>query len=221
MTTLPSVPVIDLWIDVVCPWCRLNHARLEKARATLAADGVYFDVVYRPFQLAPHQPAGVTRAEHFTRAFGDIRKADAAFERVRRIGAAEGVEFRFDRIEFEPDTLNAHRLLRYAQQQGVADYTATQIYEAFFVNGQDIGDLDTLVSVGTRAGLDRESLAVYLSAGEDTAEVQQQADDARRLGVRGVPTYGVNGRPTTFNPGSSDLPTALRELLRIARPRST
>jgi predicted DsbA family dithiol-disulfide isomerase len=205
---------IDLWIDVVCPWCRLNHSRLAKARAELAAEGVHSDVVYRPFQLAPRQPAGVTRTEHFTRAFGDMATADAAFEHVRQVGAAEGVTFRFDRITLEPNTLQAHRLLRHAQELGSADQAAEAVYDAFFVRGEDIGDIDFLVSIGARAGLDPEPLAGYLSSGHDTQNVQQQADLARELGVRGVPTYGVNGRPAAFAPDGQSLRPALLELLR-------
>jgi predicted DsbA family dithiol-disulfide isomerase len=216
VTTGVTHGVVDLWIDVVCPWCRLNHTRLARARAALAADGVHVDVVYRPFQLAPRQPPGVTRTEHFARAFGDIRTADAAFAHVAAIGAAEGVEFRFDRIRWEPDTLQAHRLLRYAQESGAGDATAAQIYEAFFVRGDDVGDVATLVAVGERAGLEREALAGYMRSGQDTAQVQHEADDARRLGVRGVPTYGVHGRPVASAPDGADLPAALLGLLTTA-----
>jgi predicted DsbA family dithiol-disulfide isomerase len=216
VTTGVTHGVIDLWIDVVCPWCRLNHRRLARGRAALAADGVHVDVVYRPFQLAPRQPPGVTRTEHFARAFGDTRAADAAFAKVAAVGAAEGVEFRFDRIRWEPDTLQAHRLLRYAQERGAADTTAAEIYHAFFVQGEDVGDAATLVAVGERAGLEREALAGYMHSGQHTAEVQRQADDARRLGVRGVPTYGVDGRPVVFSPGGADLRAALLGLLAAA-----
>jgi predicted DsbA family dithiol-disulfide isomerase len=222
VTADPSaVPVLDLWVDLVCPWCRLNHQRLRRARAELASDGILFDVVHRPFQLAPAQPAGVTRREHFTRVFGDLGRADAAFEQVRAVGAAEGVDFRFDLIELEPNTLDAHRLLRYAQQRDTgqaACAVAAAVYEAFFVHGRDIGDEDTLIAIGTEAGLEPGALAEHLRSGQGRHEVQLEADRARELGVRGVPTYGRDGRPARLTQDGLSLRAFLVALL--ARPSS-
>jgi predicted DsbA family dithiol-disulfide isomerase len=216
----PAVPVIDLWADLVCPWCRLNHERLRRTRAELAAEGVLFHVVHRPFQLAPGQPAGVTRRDHFARAFGDLARADAAFEHVRAVGAAEGVDFRFDLIELEPNTLDAHRLLRYAreEQAGQEPAVAGAVYEAFFVQGRDLGDVDTLTAIGSEAGLARRELAEHLRSPKNRAEVQLGADRARALGVRGVPTYGRNGRPTTLAQDGRSLREFLVALLAQPTP---
>jgi predicted DsbA family dithiol-disulfide isomerase len=187
----------------------------------LAAEGVVFEVLHRPFQLAPGQPAGVTRREHFRRAFGDLARADAAFEHVRAVGAAEGVEFRFDLIELEPNTLDAHRLLRYAQglRGGREMSVAGAVYQAFFVEGRDIGDVGTLVAIGAGAGLEPGGLHEHLRSGKDRDEVQLEADRARELGVRGVPTYGRDGRPASQTQDGRSLRSFLRTLL--AEPSGT
>lgn len=221
---MTALPALDLWVDLVCPWCRLNHERLQRARAELASDGVVFDVIYRPFQLAPGQPAGVTRKEHFTRAFGDIARADAAFEHVRSVGAAEGVDFRFDLIELEPNTMHAHRLVRFAQELesappgAQADVAATAvagaIYEAFFVEGRDIVDVDTLIDIGVASGLEEDRVGEYLRSGRDMAAVLQEADLARQRGVRGVPTYGLAGKPARLARDGLPLTAYLLALLR-------
>jgi predicted DsbA family dithiol-disulfide isomerase len=147
-------------------------------------------VRWLPFQLNPDLPeTGITRAEYLQRKFGNPNRS---YANVAAVGASVGIPFAFDRIKVQPNTVNAHRLMHYAEQKGRQDETAEELFLAYFIEGANLTNKDTLADIGARAGLERQALAEYL-AGDADRELVQGADlEARNAGVGGVPFFIFN-----------------------------
>jgi predicted DsbA family dithiol-disulfide isomerase len=189
---------IDVVSDVVCPWCYLGKARLEHAIAALPDFTV--NVRWRPYQLDPSvPPEGMDRAEYIAKKFGDISALDAAHKRLEDMGRAEGISYAFEKITRSPNTINAHRLVRFAGEEGKESDLVTRLFAANFTEGRDVGNLDTLADIAGEAGMDRDATLRRLQTDEGRSEVLAEIQDAYRIGVTGVPTfilaqrYGVVG----------------------------
>jgi predicted DsbA family dithiol-disulfide isomerase len=129
---------IDVVSDVVCPWCYVGKRRLERALSQRLDEQV--DVHWLPFFLDPSvPPGGIPRIDYITRKFGTSGKITSAHERLVGIGASVGIDFKFDRIERQPNTLDAHRVIGWAQEAGVASPVVNRLFELFFTEGADIG----------------------------------------------------------------------------------
>lgn len=189
---------IDVVSDVVCPWCYLGKRRLE---AAVAEAGVPVAIRWRPFQLDPTvPPAGLDRAAYMLGKFGDQAKVDAAHVRLAEAGAALGLDLAFDRITRAPNTLDAHRLIRWAAaatEPGAAgrqDAVVEALFRAYFTEGRDIGDRKVLIAVAVAAGLDATLIHRLLASGTDEADTRAEIASAVRLGVSGVPFFIFAGR---------------------------
>jgi predicted DsbA family dithiol-disulfide isomerase len=148
-------------------------------------------VRWLPFQLNPDLPAsGISRADYIQRKFGTTGKRN--YDRVAAVGKSVGVPFEFDKIEVQPNTLNAHRLLHYADTQGKQDEVAEELFRAYFIEGANLTDLDLLADVANRAGLPREAAAAYLASGADQDVVSAADVEARNAGIGGVPFFIFN-----------------------------
>ena len=143
-----------------------------------------------PFQLNPDLPeSGISRAEYLQRKFGT---PNHSYSRVEAAGKTVGIPFAFDKIRIQPNTVNAHRLMHYADQQGRQDETAEELFHAYFIKGANLTDNGTLADVGARAGLDRGVLAGYLASDTDRELVQTADLEARSAGIQGVPYFIFN-----------------------------
>ncbi len=183
---------IDVVSDVICPWCYLGKQRLEKG-ITLAGRPVV--VRWRPYQLDPSiPPEGMHRRAYLQSKFGPGDGIARAHERLTALGAEEGVGFAFDRINVTPNTLDAHRLSRWASAEGKQDATVTALFHAYFTEGRDIGDVGVLAELASEIGVDGPDVAQRLASHEDRAEVQSEAIHARRIGITGVPTFILANR---------------------------
>jgi predicted DsbA family dithiol-disulfide isomerase len=156
-------------------------------------------VRWLPFQLNPDLPAsGMPRRDYIERKWGPGRGPEV-YARVAAAGRGEGLPFAFEKISVQPNTLEAHRLLHYAEQQGRQDELAEKLFRAYFVDGADITDPATLASVAVQAGLDREKVVAYLASDTDRDVIEQADIEARTAGVGGVPFFifdrrvGVSG----------------------------
>jgi predicted DsbA family dithiol-disulfide isomerase len=148
-------------------------------------------VRWLPFQLNPDlPPQGIPRAEYVARKFGAGGKGN--YDRVAGVGKTIGIAFAFDKIEVQPNTLNAHRLLHYAEQQGCQDAVANALFDAYFLNGANLTDIDTLADIGAQAGLERVALQAYLASGADNDTVSNADIQARSAGIGGVPYFIFN-----------------------------
>lgn len=188
---------IDIVSDAICPWCYIGKRHLERALATLGAEGRSFSVHWNPFQLNPDMPReGRDRAAYRAWKFGGADRARAADERVAEAARSVGLAFRQDLMLRTPNTLDAHRLIWFAGQkrpEGGQDAVMEAVFAAYFIQGRDIGDPAVLADCAGEAGLDREEAAGFL-AGEQAAREMLAADRAaREAGVNGVPSFFLDG----------------------------
>ena len=182
--------LIEIFSDVICPWCFIGRRRL--ARALEARPGLEPALRWRAFQLNPGMPPeGMDRQDYLTLKFG-AERGGPVYERIRETGLEEGIEFRFDAIGRTPSTLAAHRLIREsgARQTAVVD----ALFDAYFLNGEDIGDKERLADIAARAGWDRDEAEAFLGSEAAAGEVRQEDARARAMGIQGVPCFVVDRR---------------------------
>ncbi|XHB99249.1 DsbA family oxidoreductase [Nitratireductor sp. ac15] len=191
-----SLPVtIDVVSDVVCPWCYVGRARLQKALEVVPELAV--DIRWRPFQLDPTIPSGgKSRQAYLTGKFGDEERIRQMHEQLSTVGAAEGIDFNFEAIEISPNTLNAHRVIRWAAtaEPGVQDLLVGRLFALYFEEGADIGGSAVLVQAARDAGMDAAVVETLLATDADKAEVEQEIATAQQMGVTGVPCFLLEGR---------------------------
>ncbi|GIL02494.1 MAG: DSBA oxidoreductase [Alphaproteobacteria bacterium] len=196
MTTEPAISVdIDVVSDVMCPWCFVGKRHLEMAVAGL--DGIAANIRWRPFQLDPTLPAGgKDRKRYLEDKFGSLERIRPAHDRLVRLGREVGIAFDFDAIAVAPNTLDAHRLIRWAGGVGaeVQDRVVTRLFELYFVEGADVGDRDLLAAIAEDAGMDRALVCELLAGDDDRETVRQEIAAAQRMGVTGVPCFIIDRR---------------------------
>ncbi len=184
---------VDVISDVICPWCFIGKRRLEKAVAALAGRHEV-RVRWHPFELNPQMPKdGMDRRAYRMAKFGSWERSQALDAQVAAAGAQEGIVFAFDKMRRTPNTLDAHRLIRLAGREGVQDAVVEALFKAYFTEGRDISDRQTLLDVVAEAGLDRDRAAAELDGDESLAAIRAEEEQAHRLGVQGVPFFIVNG----------------------------
>ncbi len=182
--------LIEIFSDVICPWCFIGRRRL--ARALAARPGLDPAIRWRAFQLNPDMPPeGMDRQDYLALKFG-AEGGGSAYDRIRETGLGEGIDFRFDAIGRTPNTLAAHRLIREsgARQTAVVD----ALFDAYFLNGEDIGDEGRLADIAARAGWDRSEAEVFLASEAAASDVRQEDAQARAMGIQGVPCFVVDRR---------------------------
>ena len=181
---------LDVYSDVICPWCYIGKQHMQMALRALEAEGLRFDVGWRPFQLNPDMPAGGVPRDEYRRAkFGSLERSRQLDAQVAEAARAAGLEIRHDRMQRTPNTLDAHRLICWAATQGGQDQLVDGLFAAYFVEGKDVGDRDTLVELAGAAGLDRKAAADYLAGDAGRREVLAEDEAVREAGLTGVPTF--------------------------------
>ncbi len=184
---------IDVVSDVMCPWCYIGKKRLETALASLP--DVETSIHWRPFQLDATIPEhGMDRQEYLKAKFGDGGRADAIYAPIREAGKAENIAFQFDRITRAPNTLNAHRVIRWARTAGVQDAVVERLFQLYFIDGADLTDNDVLADCAEMAGMERDIIVRLLEGDADKAETQEKIALAQQMGITGVPTFLVGNR---------------------------
>ena len=185
---------IDIVSDAICPWCYIGKRQLERALAILAGEGLRFQVHWNPFQLNPDMPAeGRDRTAYRVAKFGSAEKAAALDQRITGAAAAVGLAFRTDLMTRTPNTIDAHRLIWFAGQNGDQDAAMEAVFRAYFIEGRDIGDRAILAACAVAAGLPEQAVRDFLAG--DTAAADMRAADrtAREAGVSGVPSFFLDG----------------------------
>lgn len=185
--------IIEVYSDVVCPWCYVGEKRLEKAlerRPDLEAE-----VLWRPFQLRPEMPdGGLPWHEFAVEKFGGEGNMRAAFDHVSAAGAPDGAVFDFDRIATAPNTVDAHRLILLARERGLEWRVADALFRAYFREGRDLNSIEDLLRTASEAGLDPDEAQAHLAGDAGKTEVLESQERAARLGIGGVPFYIFDGR---------------------------
>jgi predicted DsbA family dithiol-disulfide isomerase len=178
--------------DLVCPWCYIGKRRLEAALQRLPA-GTEVAVSWHPFQLNPDMPeAGVDRGEYLERKFGG-RSAEI-YARVRAEGAAVGIPFAFDKVTRQPNTLVAHSLIALAADAGLQDAVVEALFNAYFIDGRDLTSSQVLTEIACGAGLAKAEVDACLASAQAREHMKAEDDQARRIGVSGVPFFILNRR---------------------------
>jgi predicted DsbA family dithiol-disulfide isomerase len=199
---------IDIVSDVVCPWCYLGEKRLDAALAEAAQPVA---LRWRPYRLDPTIPdGGLDRAEYMAKKFGAGGRLQAAHDNLTRLGAEVGIPFAFDKIKRAPNTLDAHRLIRWANSAGVQGKVVDRLFKAYFVEGRDIGDRDVLIDIGGECGLDARLVEKLLAEGADADLVREEIAQAQAIGVSGVPFFIFAGRLGV--PGAQDAAVLVRAM---------
>jgi len=181
---------VDVISDVICPWCFIGKRRLEKA---LAAHGGPVEVHWHPFQLNPQMPKdGISRREYRTRKFGSWERSLELDAKVVAVGASEGIHFAFERIERTPNTLDAHRLIWLADQNDCQDAVVEALFMAYFTEGRDISNRQTLIDVVVEAGVERQQAEAMLIGDEGLDAITESEESSRRHSVDGVPCFVIN-----------------------------
>ncbi|HEX8219559.1 MAG TPA: DsbA family oxidoreductase [Chloroflexia bacterium] len=179
---------IDLYADIACPWCYIGEKRLEQALSMRPDLDV--ELQWMPFQLRPEMPKeGIPWADFEVQKFGGHDKAQQIFARVTGVGAEDGIDFRFDRIPFAPNTLDAHRLVLFAREQGREWEAVAALFTAHFSEGRNVGELETLVEIAEGIGLDPVAARDYLLSDRNAEAVTASQEEAYSVGVQGVPFY--------------------------------
>ena len=180
---------IDIYSDVICPWCYIGKRRLERALRQVN-EPVSTHVAWRPFQLNPTMPVGgMERTVYLKAKFGSLDTFKDMEQRLLEAGASEHIPFAFEKIARTPNTFGAHRLIWYAAQRGCQNEMVDQLFKGYFEEGADIGSIPTLVRLAAQAGLTAEP---FLCSDEGIAEVRADEAAGHRLGIRGVPYFVLN-----------------------------
>jgi predicted DsbA family dithiol-disulfide isomerase len=209
---------VEIWSDVVCPWCYIGKRRFELAVAEVA-DEIDVEIVFHPYQLDPTASLGKSQPviEAYTKKFGGPERAQQIIDHVTAVAAESGLHFRMDRA-LRANTLLAHRLLWLAKATGHQIALKERLLQAYFIDGIDIGDPDVLVRCAGEVGLDPVRASAFLDSDEGLAEVRRELQTAAELEITAVPTFVFDGK--WMVPGAQDPETFAQVLRRVVAKRT-
>lgn len=177
----------------MCPWCFIGKRRLEKALSLRPGQRV--EMHWRPYQLDPTIPRdGMDRQQYLDNKFGSKEQAKSVYDPIRQAGKAEEIPFAFDKIATSPNTVDSHRLIRWARTDGRQDAVVEILFRRYFIDGENIGDHDVLLAAAKEAGMDTKIVKDLLESDADRDEVEREVALAREIGVTGVPCFIVGDK---------------------------
>ena len=186
---------IDIWSDVVCPWCWIGKHRFERGMESLGADAPGLEVHWHPFLLDPDAGSDpVPLRQAYAAKFGGVERAGQLLSQVQATARSEGLPMDFDRGQVRVTTLPAHRLMWLAAREGDAAAVGEALFRAHFAEGRNLSDPQTLVDAGATGGLAAARIHAMLDSDEGLADVQAQIGQAQAMGIRAVPTFVIDGR---------------------------
>lgn len=209
---------VDVVSDVVCPWCFIGQKRLDKA---IADSGVEVHINWRPFQLDPTiPPEGKDRYEYMLSKFGSEERIREIHARIEPLGVAEGISFAFDAIKIAPNTLDAHRVIRWAGAAGedIQNRLVRRLFQLNFEEGANIGDYGVLIEAAREAGMDSSVVETLLPTDADSEAVRHEIDTVARMGVTGVPCFLLEGKYAVM--GAQDAETLADAIRQVATAKA-
>ncbi|MEM9430804.1 MAG: DsbA family oxidoreductase [Pseudomonadota bacterium] len=208
---------LDIISDPICPWCYIGKVKLDRALET--RPDIALDIHWRPFQLNPNMPAeGMDRRAYLEAKFGGPEGARRVYGQIADRARDAGLEIDFEAIPRTPNTINAHRLIRWARVEGKQTEIVTKLFQRYFERQEDISDPSVLTDAAVTAGLEGPVVAKLLSGEADIAETRAEDAEARQMGVTGVPTF-ILGRRYAL-PGAQETELWLRAFDEIAAVES-
>lgn len=215
---------VEIYSDVVCPWCYIGKRRWEAALQRLAVQRgesvlAVFDVEFKPYQLDPTAPSTPTPVrEAYAKKFGGPERADSIIANVSQIAAEVGLEFRMDRA-LRANTRNAHRLIALAFDHDLQAAMKERLMKAYFVDGLDVGSTEVLVELAGEVGLDPIAAQRYLESDVGIEQLDAELAEAHEIGVSAVPTFVFNGEFAV--PGAQDPEVFVRVLSKLLDQSTT
>jgi predicted DsbA family dithiol-disulfide isomerase len=204
-------------VDVICPWCYVGKRRMEKALTLLDTDAAV-RLSWLPFELNPGMPKeGIERREYRIRKFGSWERSLQLDAQLKEVGVQEGLSIRYDLQSRTPNTFNAHRLIRQAAMGGSQTAFVEALFKAYFTEGRDIGNAETLADIAAENGMDRAQALAFLNSDELGDQVRQYEDAAHNAGITGVPAFVANRRPVLMGAHPPEtIAAALRDAMGLA-----
>ncbi len=211
---------IDVVSDVFCPWCYIGKRRLAEAlRQRPEAEA---EILWHPFQLNPDMPPeGMPRERYIAAKFGGGAHASRIYQNVTDVGATVGISFHFERIQVTPNTRDAHRLIRRASAAGDAGPMVEALFNAYFIEGRNIGDRATLAQIAQEAGLDGDDAARFLASRDGAEEVVAEDMSARRIGINAVPCFIFERKYVVSGAQEAEFFFPLFDLLKTEQPAAS
>ena len=182
---------LDIFSDTVCPWCYIGKKRLDKA--IYKHNYLEFKQTWRPFQLNPGMPPdGMDRQEYLISKFGSADAAKTIYDNIYEEGLKEGIDFNFDSIEVTPNSFNSHRLLAMAYEKNIQERVLNDLFESYFLRGEDIGNPNILLSIAVNNAIKEDEVKSYLSNKDNIEPLANEELQARKMGISSVPTFIIN-----------------------------
>ena len=184
---------IDIVSDTICPWCFVGKRRLEAALAEQPDLDV--EIVWHPYQLNPTTPKeGVDRKDYLREKFGTETYPEQMLGALGEAGQSTGIEFKFNSMNRVPNTIDSHRVLHWARETGQQNALAEILFRRYFLDNEDIGDIETLTAAAVEAGMDADLVRERLSGDADDEAVRAEAQYASQMGISGVPTFIIDNK---------------------------
>jgi predicted DsbA family dithiol-disulfide isomerase len=203
---------VDVFSDVVCPWCFIGKRRLERALALVPEIPVVIN--WRPYFLNPWVPReGMSRADYLTAKFGSVDRYASIAERVVEAARSEGLTYATNKIARQPNTLDCHRLIRWAGESGAAGRMEQRLMDLYFTEGADLSDRAVLVQAAVDCGMDGDRVRDLLAGDNDIEQVEVEANAAKNAGIDGVPCFILGG---VFAVSGAQPPDYLADAIRRA-----
>ena len=209
---------VEIWSDVVCPWCFIGKRRFEGAVVELVGE-IDVHVVFKPFQLDPTASPGKAGPvlDAYAKKFGGVERAHEIIAHVTAVAADAGIEFRMDRA-LRANTLLAHRLLWLAEATDNQVALKERLLQAYFIDGLDIGDPEVLATCAADVGLDNDRVLAFLESGDGLAEVRNELRAAAEMEITAVPTFVFDGK--WIVPGAQEYDTFAQVMRRVVAKRT-
>ena len=184
---------LDIISDPICPWCYIGKSRLDRALEARADHP--FEIDWRPFQLNPDMPPeGMDRRAYLEAKFGGKEGAIRVYSQIEQMAQSNGLDIDFAAMKRTPNTIDAHRLIRWSRVEGRQSLVVNQLFHRYFKLGQDISDHEVLVDVADTVSMDAAVIARLLEGDADVADIREEDANYRQMGVTGVPTFIIGGK---------------------------
>ena len=184
---------IKVFADTICGWCYIGHSRLLKAFNSF--ENISFDLEHEPFQLNPDMPKkGIGRIDYLKYKFGSKEVAQPMYDNMTKEALKEDLKFNLDKIKVTPNTSLSHILTKLAFSKKIGHQVLSEIYNAYFSKGANIGDADILIAIGKSQNMNEKEIIDSFSSEEETNDINRSNNVARNIGINGVPFFEINNK---------------------------
>jgi predicted DsbA family dithiol-disulfide isomerase len=215
---MPNSVPIDIFSDVVCPWCFIGKRRLERALPLVSEIPVVIN--WRPYFLNPWVPReGMNRADYLTAKFGSVDRYTSMAQRVVEAARSEGLTYAIDKVARQPNTLDCHRMIRWAGESGAAGRMKQRLMDLYFTEGADLSERAVLTQAAIDCGMNGERVRELLAGDKDIEQVEAEANAAKNAGIDGVPFFIFGGAFAVSGAQAPDhLADAIKRAAEVAKP---